>query len=51
MIRQILTWKVWGIGLTPLYIIGNNADDVLQQARIVNPNYNTIQLYRKEFEQ
>ena len=44
----IKTWKVWGIGLTPLYIIGNNADEVLKQARKVNRNYDTIQLYRKE---
>ena len=42
------TWKVWGAGLTTLYIIGKDADEVLAQARLINPKYNSIQLYCKE---
>ena len=45
---MIKTWKVWGAGLTTLYIIGENADEVLAQARLINPKYNTVQLYSKE---
>ena len=45
---MIKTWKVWGAGLTTLYIIGKVADEVLAQARLINPNYNTVQLYSKE---
>lgn len=44
----IKTWKVWGAGLTVLYIIGKDMDEVLAQARLINPNYNTVQLYGKE---
>ena len=44
----IKTWKVLGVGLTALYIIGKDVDEVLAQARLINPNYNTAQLYRKE---
>ena len=44
----IKTWKVWGAGLTALYIIGKDMDEVLAQARLINQNYNTVQLYRKE---
>ena len=44
----IKTWKVWGAGLTALYIIGKDVDEVLAQARLINPNYNTVQLYSKE---
>ena len=44
----IKTWKVCGTGLTVLYIIGKDVDEVLAQARLINPNYNTVQLYRKE---
>ena len=44
----IKTWKVWGAGLTALYIIGKDMDEVLEQARLINPNYNTVQLYSKE---
>lgn len=44
---MIKTWKVWGAGLTTLYIIGKNIDEVLSQARLINPNYNTVQLYSK----
>ena len=36
----IKTWKVWGTGLTVLYIIGKDMDEVLAQARLINPNYN-----------
>ena len=42
------TWKVCGAGLTTLYIIGKNADEVLSQARLINSNYNSVQLYSKE---
>ena len=45
---MIKTWKVWGIGLTVLYIIGEDMDEVLAQARLINPNYNSVQLYSKE---
>ena len=44
----IKTWKVWGAGLTALYIIGKDMDEVLAQVRLINQNYNTVQLYRKE---
>ena len=44
----IKTWKVWGAGLTDLYIIGKDMDEVLAEARLINPNYNTVQLYSKE---
>lgn len=45
---MIKTWKVWGAGLTTLYIIGKNIDEVLAQARLINSNYNSVQLYSKE---
>ena len=45
---MIKTWKVWGAGLTVLYIIGKDMDEVLAQARLINPNYNTVQLYSME---
>ena len=45
---MIKTWKVWGAGLTTLYIIGKNMDEVLAQARLINSNYNSVQLYSKE---
>ena len=44
----IKTWKVWGTGLNTLYIIGKDMDEVLSQARLINPNYNTVQLHSKE---
>ena len=44
----IKTWKVWGTGLTVLYIIGKDVDEVLAQARLINKGYNTVQLYSKE---
>ena len=44
----IKPWKVWGTGLTVLYIIGKDMDEVLAQARLINQNYNTVQLYSKE---
>ena len=44
----IKTWKVWEAGLTALYIIGKDMDEVLAQARLINQNYNTVQLYSKE---
>ena len=47
---MIKTWKVWGAGLTILYIIGKDVDEVLAQARLFNPNYNSVQLYSKEDE-
>ena len=45
---MIKTYKVWGAGLTTLYIKGKDMDEVLAQARLINPNYNSIQLYSKE---
>ena len=45
---MIKTWKVFGVGLTTLYIIGKDIDEVLAQARIINPGYNSVQLYSKE---
>ena len=45
---MIKTWKVWGTGLAVLYIIGKDMDEVLAQARLINPNYNAVQLYSKE---
>lgn len=45
---MIKTWKVWGAGLPALYIIGKNIDEVLAQARQVNSEYNSVQLYSKE---
>ena len=45
---MIKTYKVWGAGLTTLYIIGKDMDEVLAQARLINPNYNTVQLYSKK---
>ena len=45
---MIKTWKVWGAGLTALYIIGKDMGEVLDQARLINTNYNSVQLYRKE---
>ena len=44
------TWKVWESGLTTLYIIACDSDEALKQARKINPNYNTIQLYSIEKE-
>ena len=44
----IKTWKVWGTGLTVLYIIGKDVDEVLAQARLINKGYNTVQLYSEE---
>lgn len=45
---MVKTWKVCGVGLITLYIIGKDIDDVLIQARLINPNYNSVQLYSKE---
>lgn len=45
---MIKTWKVWGTGLTILYIIGKDIDEVLSQAKLINSNYNSVQLYSKE---
>lgn len=45
---MIKTWKVWGVGLPILYIIGKDIDEVLSQARLINSNYNSVQLYSKE---
>ena len=44
----IKTWKIWASDLSPIYIIGKDVDEVLEQARLINPNYNTVQLYSKE---
>ena len=45
---MIKTWKAWGTGLNPLYIIEKDMDKALAKARLINPNYNTVQLYSKE---
>ena len=45
---MIKTCKVWGAGLTVLYIIGKDMNEVLAQARLINKGYNTVQLYSKE---
>ena len=45
---MIKTWKVWGAGLPVLYIIGKDMDEVLSEARLINSNYNSVQLYSKE---
>ena len=45
---MIKTWKVWGAGLTTLYIIGRDVDEVLAQARVINSKYDSVQLYSKE---
>lgn len=45
---MIKTWKVWGAELTVLYIIGNDVDEVLAQARLINSKYDSVQLYSKE---
>ena len=45
---MIKTWKVWGTGLTTLYIIGKDVDEVLAQARLINPKYDSVQLYSRE---
>lgn len=44
---MIKTWKVCGVGLTTLYY-RKDIDEVLAQARIINPGYNSVQLYSKE---
>ena len=45
--KELITWKVWGRNLPLLYINGKNFDEVLAQARTINPNYNTAQLWNK----
>lgn len=48
---MIKTWKVQAnkiARLSTLYIIGKDADDALAQARKINPEYNSVQLYSKE---
>ena len=45
---MIKTWKVCGAGLTTLYIIGKDVDEVLAQARLINSKYDSAQLYSKE---
>lgn len=45
---MIKTWKAWGAGLITLYIIGKDVDEVLAQARLINQNYDSVQLYSKE---
>lgn len=37
----IKTWKIWGKGLTPVYIIEDDADEALRQARLINDKYDT----------
>lgn len=44
----IKIWKIWGADLSPLYIIGEDLDEVLEKARLINKNYDTVQLYNEE---
>ena len=44
----IKTWKIWGSDLSPIYIIGKDVDEVLEQSRLINPNYNSVQIYSQE---
>ena len=44
-------WKIWGINLPTLYIIADDFDTAIAEARKINKNYNTGQLstiYKKE---
>ena len=48
---MIKTWKIQSnktTGLSTLYIIAKDADEALSQARQINPEYNSVQLYSKE---
>lgn len=44
----IKIWKIWGTDLSPVYIIGKDLDEDLAKARIINKEYDTVQLYIKE---
>lgn len=44
----IKIWKIWGADLSPLYMIGKDLDEVLEKARLINKEYDTVQLYSKE---
>ena len=44
----IKIWKIWGSDLPPVYMIGKDLDEALAKARLINRNYNTVQLYIKE---
>lgn len=44
----IKIWKIWGTGLSPVYIIGKDLDEALAKSRIINKEYDTVQLYIKE---
>lgn len=44
----IKTWKIWGIDLSPVYIVGKDLDEALYKARLINEEYDTVQLYSKE---
>ena len=44
----IKTWRIWGTDLSPVYIIGKDLDEALAKARLINKNYDTVQLYNKE---
>ena len=44
----IKTWKIWGIDLSPVYIVGKDLDEDLYKARLINEEYDTVQLYSKE---
>lgn len=44
----IKIWKILGTGLSPAYIIGKDLDEALAKARIINKEYDTVQLYSKE---
>lgn len=44
----IKIWKIWGTSLSPIYIIGKDLDEALYKARLINKEYDTVQLYSKE---
>lgn len=44
----IKTWKIWGTDLSSVYIIGKDLDEALAKARLINKEYDTVQLYSKE---
>ena len=37
-------WYVWGIGLDKIEIVADTFDEAIKKARVINPNYNSVQL-------
>lgn len=37
-------WYVWGIGLDKIEIVADSFDEAIKKARVINPNYNSVQL-------